>query len=292
MLPETWMKMRPTQSWRSVAITCGLCVCLVLAACMRHLDAKSGFYAACTNSANLPALGYEVVRTLPHDPAAYTQGLLLHEGVFFESTGLYGQSSLRRLEQETGLIQAQVELPPQLFGEGLALAQGKLYQLTWREGEVRTYRPEDLQLLESRRLEGEGWGLAYDGSSLIQTDGSASLIFRQPEDLAEQRRQQVRAGAHAVAGLNELEYVHGHVFANIYPTDCIAVIDPASGRVRAWLDLHPLAEELRRQAPGAEVSNGIAYDAAANTFYITGKRWPRMFELRILDWPPAAPNQQ
>jgi len=279
---------------RSLAVLGGLLASLVLAAaCMSTQSAAHpGLYMPCANSAGLPLLEYEIVRRLPHDPAAYTQGLLLHQGVLFESTGLYGHSSLRRLEQSTGQTLAQLKLPEHLFGEGLALAHGKLYQLSWREGEVRIYQPESLQLLATKRIQGEGWGLTYDGSRLIQTDGSAELIFRHPEDLTESHRTRVRAAGRAVSGLNELEYVQGYVLANIYPSDCIAVIDASSGRVAAWLDLHPLAAEVRRQAPRAEVSNGIAHDAAKNTFYVTGKRWPQLFEIRLKDWPAAAPDRQ
>lgn len=283
----------PVSPWRRLAGLSVLVACLISAACMRHLGAAdSRIYAPCADGGTLPLLEYEVVRVLPHDPAAYTQGLLLDNGVFFESTGLYGHSSLRRLDRATGVLQARVDLPPQLFGEGLALVQGTLYQLTWREGEVRLYRAENLQLLASKRIEGEGWGLAYDGTHLIQTDGSASLIFRRPADLTEVQRLQARAGPRPVSGLNELEYVDGYLLANLYPTDCIAVIEAKSGQVAAWLDLQPLAVALRRQTPYAEVSNGIAYDAATQSFYITGKRWPQLYQLRIRHWPPAAPSPQ
>lgn len=279
-------------SWLRLALLGAIAIGLALAACQHQPSAApGGLYAPCDVDSQLPLLGYEVVATLPHDPAAYTQGLLLHEGVLYESTGLYGRSSLRRLERASGREFARVELPARLFGEGLALVQDRLYQLSWREGEVRFYSLEDLRLLTTLRIAGEGWGLEYDGHSLIQTDGSAELIFRHPDDLAELRRLPVRANGQPVAGLNELELVDGWLLANVYPTDCVAVIDPGSGLVAAWLDLHPLAAALRRRAPGAEVSNGIAYDAASGHLLVTGKRWPQIYEIRLSGWPPAAPDR-
>src|SRR5690606_13817957 len=176
-------------SWLRLALLGAIAIGLALAACQHQPSAApGGLYAPCDVDSQLPLLGYEVVATLPHDPAAYTQGLLLHEGVLYESTGLYGRSSLRRLERASGRELARVELPARLFGEGLALVQDRLYQLSWREGEVRFYSLEDLRLLTTLRIAGEGWGLEYDGHSLIQTDGSAELIFRHPDDLAELRR--------------------------------------------------------------------------------------------------------
>jgi glutaminyl-peptide cyclotransferase len=236
----------------------------------------------CQATSEQTRLDYDIVRVLPHDPAAYTQGLLIDGDDLFESTGLYGNSSLRRLERATGRELDRVALPKRLFGEGLALAHGRLYQLSWQEGEVRVYQPRGLHLLQTLRIPGEGWGLTYDGKHLIQSDGSATLFFRAVEDLAEVRRVEVRAGQRRVSGLNELEYAQGYVFANIYPSDCIAVIDPGAGRVVAWLDMHQLAEGVRERWPAAEVTNGIAYDPRSETYYLTGKHWPELFELRLI----------
>lgn len=245
---------------------------------------------ACEPGGGIPVLDYTLIRTLPHDPAAFTQGLLIADGWLYESTGLYGESSVRRHELQSGRELARTALPAGLFGEGLVLAQGRLYQLTWREGVVRSYRPEDLQLLASWRIDGEGWGLAFDGRHLIQSDGSATLFFRDPGDLREVRRLQVTAAGRPVRGLNELEYVGGRVFANLYPTDCVAVIDAAGGSVVGWLDLGGLARRAAAEAPGTDVTNGIAYDPAAGSYYVTGKYWPFLAEIRIdgLSVRPAA----
>lgn len=236
---------------------------------------------ACEAGGSIPVLDYTLIRTLSHDPAAFTQGLLITGDWLFESTGLYGESTLRRYELQSGREVARTELPAELFGEGLVLAQGRLYQLTWQEGVVRSYRPEDLQLLASWRIDGEGWGLAFDGRHLIQSDGSATLFFRNPSDLREARRLQVTAAGRPVRGLNELEYVDGRVLANLYPTDCVAVIDTDDGAVVGWLDLGELARRAAAEAPGTDVTNGIAYDPAAGSYYVTGKRWPFLAEIRI-----------
>lgn len=245
-------------------------------------DAASSRSApACEPDDNIPVLDYVLIRILPHDSAAFTQGLLIADGWLFESTGLYGESTLRRYELQSGREVVRAELPAELFGEGLALAQGRLYQLTWREGVVRSYRPEDLRLLASWRIAGEGWGLAFDGRHLIQSDGSATLFFRDPDDLREVRRLQVTADGRPVRGLNELEYVDGQILANLYPTDCVAVIDADDGAVTGWLDLGELARRAGAEAPGTDVTNGIAHDPAAGSYYVTGKRWPFLAEIRI-----------
>jgi glutamine cyclotransferase len=280
---------------RSASRAASLAVLLgALAACAAGLDVvRPGFAAVpCAGEPEQPMLGYEVMRVLPHDPGAYTQGLLVDGDWLLESTGLYGGSSVRRLERDSGRESARIELPRHLFGEGLALAQGRLYQLTWQEGVVRIYRPDDFQLLGTATIKGEGWGLSYDGERLVQSDGSATLYFRDTQTLAVVRQLTVHAGARSVSGLNELEYVDGRIFANIYPTDCVAVIDAADGRVTGWLDLSVLATEVRRRHPEAEVSNGIAYDPTSNTYYVTGKRWPELFEIRIEEASPPAPDRQ
>lgn len=247
--------------------------------------------ALCVPKDGRPLFQYEIVRTLPHDAGAYTQGLLISGNILFESTGLYGQSTVRRLDLESGRELAREALPRTLFGEGLALAQDQLFQLSWREGEVRIYHPESLRLLRTARIEGEGWGLAFDGQQLIQSDGSATLFFRDTQNLAELGRVQVRAGARPISGLNELEYIDGRVLANIYPTDCIAIIDPVAGDVVGWLDMSGLANGVRRRTPAAEVTNGIAYNPTTDTVYLTGKRWPEMFEMRISEPAVSRPDE-
>lgn len=246
--------------------------------------------APCIPTDDRPLFLYEVVRVLSHDADAYTQGLLISGETLFESTGLYGQSSIRRHDLASGRELAREDLPPNLFGEGLALAQGRLYQLSWREGEVRVYHPETLELQRTARIKGEGWGLAFDGERLIQSDGSSVLFIRDPSDLTELDRLKVRAGTRQVSGLNELEYVNGLIMANIYPTDCVAIIDASDGGVVGWLDLSALAGAVRKRHAAAEVTNGIAYNPATDTYYLTGKRWPELFELRISAPQVAGPR--
>jgi glutamine cyclotransferase len=254
---------------------------VLIAACAGGFAWSPLAAALCAPADGQPLFRHEIVRILPHDTGAYTQGLLISGDILFESTGLYGESTVRRLDLASGRELAREVLPARLFGEGLALAQGELFQLSWREGDVRIYHPESLRLRRTARIPGAGWGLAFDGRRLIQSDGSAFLFFRDLQGLAELDRVQIRAGTRPLSGLNELEYANGLVLANIYPTDCIAVIDPAAGQVVGWLDMSGLAGAVRQRAPGAEVTNGIAYNPATGTYYVTGKRWPEMFELRI-----------
>lgn len=249
-----------------------------------------------------PTLEVRVLRSLPHDAGAFTQGLLLHQGQLLESTGLYSQSSLRRTDPATGRVLAQANLPAGLFGEGLALcpprpgAAPRLVQLTWREGLILTYDAASLRRLETRRLRGEGWGLAWDGTRLILSDGSDTLRFLEPQTFAETGRLSVREGQTPVRELNELEWVEGRLLANVLGQDRIAVIRlpqppnaQSPGQVEAWLDLSPLRQKL---GPQAEAANGVAYDPQARALYVTGKRWDKVFVLElppILAQPPRPP---
>jgi len=231
-----------------------------------------------------------VLARLPHDSDAFTQGLVLHQGALFESTGLYGQSSLRRLDPSTGRELARQPLPRKLFGEGLAACDTKprrLVQLTWREGVIRSYDPASLRLLAEHPLRGEGWGLACDGAELTLSDGSDTLRFLKAQTLVETgEARRVRDGARPVVRLNELEWVNGWLVANIWGEDRLAVIRPGAGpgvwRVALWLDLSPLRRELANRA---ETANGIAFDPAAQggrgALYLTGKRWNTLFVVAL-----------
>jgi glutaminyl-peptide cyclotransferase len=220
-----------------------------------------------------------VVAVHPHDPAAYTQGLLWHEGTVFESTGLYGSSSLRRWELATGRILARVDLPGDLFGEGLARVGDRLVQLTWREGRALVWDLRTLGRVSELAYLGEGWGLCFDGRRLAMSDGSAELIFRAPDTLAETGRVTVTLEGAPLAELNELECVGGEIYANVYGADRIVRIDPESGRVEALIDASRLlaGEERAR----AEVLNGIAFRPETRTFLLTGKLWPKLFEVEL-----------
>ena len=223
---------------------------------------------------------YRVIASYPHDPEAFTQGLLFADGKLHESTGRYGHSSVRTVDLASGRVLRQRRLPDDRFGEGLALIGGRLHQLTWKAGDGFTYDLTSLAPIGGFRYDGEGWGLAANGESLVMSDGSAELRFLDPAALTEVRRLQVRDGAEPVAGLNELEYVEGDLYANVWPSDRIAVINPANGQVRGWLDLTGLLPLVFR-TPRTDVLNGIAYDAEGQRLFVTGKNWPRLFQIEV-----------
>jgi glutamine cyclotransferase len=224
-------------------------------------------------------LRWEVVGSYPHDPGAFLQGLVWHDGGFFESTGLLRQSTLRRVEWPSGRVVRRVDLPPDVFGEGLARVGNRLIQLTWRSGRAFVYDLATLRLLQEFRYEGEGWGLAFDGVSLVQSDGSDVLTYRDPERFTPTRRLPVTWNGRPLQHLNELEVVDGQVWANVWYTDYIVQIDPASGRVSSFLDLTGLLPPSQRHRDA--VLNGIAHDPATRRVFVSGKLWPRVFEIRI-----------
>jgi glutamine cyclotransferase len=235
--------------------------------------------ASCGKSAPEP-LAYQVISTRPHDPDAYTQGFQLIDGRLFESTGQYGQSSLREVEPATGKILRKRPLAKQVFGEGLTLHRGEIWVLTWKELTANVFDRESFKLLRSHDYQGEGWGLTSNGSHLIMSDGSNLLKFRDPKDFSVVKTLGVMDGTHPVKNLNELEWIEGEIFANIYMTDTIVRISPKDGRVTASLDLAGL-RNLLPKPNRAEALNGIAYDPKTGHLLITGKYWPQMFELKI-----------
>jgi glutamine cyclotransferase len=226
-----------------------------------------------------PTWRHEVVRSFPHDPDAFTQGLLVRDGFLYESTGQKGRSSLRKVEIETGKVVQRIAVGSQYFAEGLAAWGNQLIQLTWETNLGFVYDRATFKQLRTFTYRGEGWGLADDGKRLVMSDGTPTLRFLNPDTLAEIGRVRVLDGPTAVDNLNELEVVKGDIFANVWLTDRIAVIAPATGRVTAWLDLKGL---MPAQANSDAVLNGIAYDAARDRLFVTGKLWPRMFEIRVI----------
>ncbi|MFH1086890.1 MAG: glutaminyl-peptide cyclotransferase [Chloroflexota bacterium] len=228
--------------------------------------------------------GYRVVRAYPHDPAAFTQGLVYADGVLYEGTGLVGRSSLRRVVLETGAVPQYLALEPPYFGEGIALWKERIVQLTWQSRVGFLYDRATFARLRSFAYLTEGWGITHDGSRLIMSDGTAILRFWDPDTLAETGQVRVHDGATPVARLNELEYVRGLVYANVWQTDRIACIDPRTGRVRAWIDLTGLLGPEDRTEP-VDVLNGIAFDAAGDRLFVTGKLWPKLFEIALV--PPT-----
>jgi glutamine cyclotransferase len=222
-----------------------------------------------------------VLETYPHDPQAFTQGLLLEDDRFFESTGLYGASSLREVVPETGEVVRELALPPEYFAEGLALIGDRLIQLTWREGAALVYDLDTFEQVDTLAYEGEGWGLCFDGEALVMSDGSATLTRRDPETFAVLDTTQVRLGNEPVAMLNELECVDGFVYANVWQEDTIVKI-AADGRVVQEIDASSLLSEAERAQLGPEaVLNGIAYSPETETFFLTGKLWPKVLEVRF-----------
>ena len=231
--------------------------------------------------AGVARLDFEVRRTLPHDPGAYTQGLVIHEGAFLESTGQYGTSTLRRVDVETGRVVRSHALSDEHFGEGVAVVGDRVIQLTWKAGLAFVYDADTFALEETYEYEGEGWGLCHDGASLFMTDGSGVLFRRDPATFAVLDEIRVTRDGFSVRDLNELECVGEHVYANVYMTNDILRIDKATGEVTGELDALSLALASERPPETGAVFNGIAWDEASGTFYVTGKLWPRMFEIAI-----------
>lgn len=230
-------------------------------------------------------LGFRVVAEYPHDPSAFTQGLLIHDGVLYESTGQYGRSELRRVAPETGEVLLRRQLPDHLFGEGLALVPGtpdRLIQLTWQEEIALVWDRESLTALGELRYRGEGWGLTWDGERLVMSDGSAWLSFREPGGFTELARVEVTLEGRPLAGINELEWAEGALWANVWGSESVVRIDTATGEVTAVADLAALEELLpREESRGIDVLNGIAWWPERGTFLVTGKLWPRAFEVTL-----------
>jgi glutamine cyclotransferase len=232
-------------------------------------------------SGETPLYTFRIINTYPHDPGAYTQGLLYQDGIFYEGTGLRGQSTLRKVEVETGQVFQRLRLPDQLFGEGITIFGDRIIQLTWQARVGFIYDKNSFELQHEFTYPTEGWGLTHDGERLIMSDGTALLYFRDPATLAEIGRVEVFDENGPVILLNELEYINGEVFANIYRTDRIARIDPQTGQVLGWIDLAGLLGPEDRTQP-VDVLNGIAYDAETNRLFVTGKLWPKLFEIELI----------
>ncbi len=224
----------------------------------------------------------EVVRSLPHDPGASTQGLLLHDGTFYESTGQYGESTLRQVDVETGEVVRLLEISDEYFGEGLARVGNELIQLTWQENVAFVYDLDSFDLVRTIEYEGEGWGVCYDGDALFMSNGTAILHRRDPRSFEILDSYEVTLDDAPVRNLNELECVGDAVYANVYQTDRILQIDKTTGRVLAEFDGSTLEPTGGRPRNARAVLNGIAFNPDSGTFYVTGKLWSSMFEVRFL----------
>lgn len=223
---------------------------------------------------------YEVVKVYPHDKSAFTEGLVIEKGVLYESTGLYGNSTLRRVDLETGNVLQIYALPDEFFGEGITVFGDRIIQLTWQDHKGFVYDKHSFDLLREFSYPTEGWGITNDGSQLIMSDGTANLYFLDPETFQKVGQVEVRDGNASVTNLNELEYINGEVYANIWMTDKIAIINPQTGQVTAWIDLTGIYTQENND-PNS-VLNGIAYDAEGDRLFVTGKLWSQLFEIKLI----------
>lgn len=228
--------------------------------------------------------GYEIVEVYPHDADAFTQGLVYDDGVLYEGTGKYGESSLRKVDLATGRVLASESLGRRLFGEGVTLLDDNLYQLTWKAGLALVYHKQTMRRTNTLRYAGEGWGLTHDGKHLILSDGTSTLRYVDPKTFRVVRRLTVTSGGRRVDKLNELEYIDGEIYANIWYSDYIVRISPETGAITGWIDLRglwPLAKRPTRE----HVLNGIAYDQQTGHLLVTGKNWPKLFEIKVVPKP-------
>lgn len=259
----------------SLAVACG--------AASTPAPEAQGRPAAATATATpaVESYGYEIIRSHPHDPASFTQGLTIADGQLYEGTGLHGQSSLKRVDLQTGAALQRIELESRYFGEGIAVVGDRIVQLTYQTGVGFVYDRKTFAKLKEFTYPGEGWGLTYDGQRLVMSDGSDTLRFWHPETLEEIGRLRVRDGDRAIERINELEYVDDALYANIWQEDRIARIDPKTGVVTAWIDMANLLTATERSR-GVDVLNGIAHDPKTGHFLITGKLWPWVFEVKLV----------
>jgi glutaminyl-peptide cyclotransferase len=241
-------------------------------------------------SAGLPVYGYEVVNNYKHDQKAFTEGLFFHNGFLYESTGEQGKSSLRKVEPETGKVVQSVDLPNDSFGEGITLFDGKIYQLTWQERTCRVFDAETFKLLKELRYQGDGWGLTNDGKNLIMTDSTHVIRFLDPETFQTVRTISVfRENGKPLMNINELEYIKGEIWANIWHSEdpdilgkpnYIVRINPSDGKILGWIDLDKISpDDVERDTENT--LNGIAYDEATDRIFVTGKNWKKLFEIRL-----------
>jgi glutamine cyclotransferase len=225
--------------------------------------------------------GYRIVKTYPHDRTAFTQGLEYRDGFLYEGTGMFGRSSVRKIDLESGRVIQRYDLPQPFFGEGITVLNQQILELTWQSQTGFVYDKSSFRVLRSFDYPGEGWGLTNDGKQIYMSDGSPNIRVWDGVTLKEIRRITVKDGATPVTQLNELEWVRGEIYANVWQTDRIARISPVDGRVLGWIDLTGILPKSERPDPDA-VLNGIAYDAAGDRLFVTGKLWPKIFEIKLV----------
>jgi glutamine cyclotransferase len=268
---------RPADSVIIDSMRNGMEVTVLVFVLVQFIPARSGWQ---DGIAKVTRTEYEVVGKYPHDPEAYTQGLVWYKGGFYESTGLYGRSSLRRVEFPSGKILRSIHMAPNIFAEGLALVDGNLVQLTWKSGKGFVYDRETFKLLREFQVDTVGWGLAFDGSQLILSDGSSTLTYMDPATFRPGKKLNVTLDGKPLENLNELEFIEGEIWSNVWMSDLIVRIDPASGRVTSYLDMRGLLPFNPDRSPD-DVLNGIAFDPENRRIFVGGKRWPSLFEIRL-----------
>lgn len=259
---------------------CHIAMVMVLFCALLSAEADDVAYANDNQTQTDQVYGYKVVNVYPHDESAFTQGLVFEEGVLFEGTGQYGRSTLRKVDLETGVVQKEIGLPAWIFGEGITIWEDRIVQLTWRSKTGFVYNKESFAETGTFTYQTEGWGITSDGSNLIMSDGSNALYFLDPETLQVLKQIQVKYKGEPVNMLNELEYVKGKIYANIWTKNSIAIISPETGDVVGWIDLEGLLPKEDRT--GANVLNGIAYDPLDDRLFVTGKLWPKLFEIDLV----------
>ncbi len=247
----------------------------------------SDYLVAFTNSSyanekiDTPVFGYKIVNTYPHNTNSFTQGLIFDKGVLYESTGLNGRSAVKIVDLKTGKTLKSHELPDNYFGEGIAIIENKIIQLTWRSKTGFVYDKKTLKLIKKFSYQTQGWGITYDGKYLIISDGSAVLYFMDPNTFKVVGTLEVYGDNGKVSKLNELEYINGEIYANIWGTEKIARINPKTGRVTAWIDLSGLLNKEDKKNR-VDVLNGIAFNSDKGSLFVTGKLWPKMFEIELV----------
>jgi glutamine cyclotransferase len=233
------------------------------------------------SNSRVPKYGYTVMKSYPHDPKAYTQGLEFSGGVLYESTGVKGQSGVRKVDLDTGKVLQETKIHPQYFGEGITITAGKLFQVTWTDRAGFVYEPKTLKLIRNFTYFGEGWGLTHDPTGLIMSDGSNTLRVMELTRFQERRKLSVMDAGVPITNLNELEWIKGEIWANVWHTDYIARISPKDGHVLGWINLQGILSAPYKVVSAEAVLNGIAYDSAGDRIFVTGKLWPRLYEIRI-----------
>jgi len=226
-----------------------------------------------------PVSGFTVINTYPHDPTAFTQGLEYRDGFLYEGVGQQGKSGIRRVALETGKVLQEFKIPPGYFGEGITVTAGKLFELSWKDKTGFVYDAKTFRLIRNFSYFGEGWGLTHDETSLIMSDGTSALRFLETTRFSERRRVKVMDAGTAIPNLNELEMIKGEIWANVWQTDYIARISPKDGHVTGWVNLKGLLPPA--PGPKPDVLNGIAYDSAKDRIFVTGKLWPKLFEIKL-----------